>query len=333
MKGHAKNLAIIVGATPCVTQTRSPSPAEGGPFIKLRHLRNLWFIFYILSLLPISLTGCVRQPINAGNNKITIVASIAPLAYFAERVGGDRVSVELVVPPGSSAHTFEPKPEQLRALSNAKLLVLNGLGLELWADDLIGAAHNPKLIVVKTAEGLPIIRAPGHEHDEFGNPHVWLDPLDAIHQVEKIRDALIEADPTGADAYRQNTDQLVADLHQLDDEIRTAVATFKSKDIISQHAAWAYFAKRYGLVEAAVIETTPGREPSPGEIATIVQTVKKTRARAVFAEPQLSQKAARVIAAETGAQVLLLNPQGIPPNYDYLATMRYNLAEMKKGLG
>ncbi len=261
-----------------------------------------------------------------------VVASIAPLAYFSQRVGGDRVEVKLVVPPGSSAHTFEPKPEQLRALSSAKLLVLNSLGLELWADDLIGAAHNPDLIVVKTAEGLPIIRATEHEHDGFGNPHVWLDPLNAIYQVEKIRDALIEADRAGAEAYRRNSDLLVEDLHKLDAEIRATVATFKSKDIISQHAAWAYFAKRYGLVEAAVIETTPGREPSPGEIAAIVQTVKKTHAHAVFAEPQLSQKAARVIAAETGVQVFLLNPQGIPPDYDYLATMRYNLAQMKKGL-
>ena len=301
-------------------------------------MRGCRISLYALALalaLAVSAAGCGRgrgAP-KSEVGKVMVVASIAPLGYFARRVGGDRVEVEMLVPPGSSPHTFEPKPEQLRALSKAKVLVLNGVGLELWADDLIGAARNPDLKVVKTADGLDILRASGHGQEQFGNPHVWLDPIDAIRQVEKIRDALIEADPAGADTYHGNADSLVADLRKLDAEIKAAVATFRSKDFVSQHAAWAYFARRYGLVEAAVVETTPGREPSPGEIADIVQTVKRTGARAVFAEPQLSQKAAQVIAAETGAKVLLVNPLGIPPDYDYLETMRYNLAELKKGLG
>lgn len=289
----------------------------------------------LLLALSLLASGCARQrpPSEQDDGKVTVVASIAPLAYFAQRVGGDQVHVEMLIPPGYSPHTFELKPEQMRLLSRAKLLVLNGIGLELWADDLVGAASYPELKVVKTAEGLALINLSGHEHDHSGNPHVWLDPIYAIYQVEKIKNALIEVDPAGAEGYQLNSQALIADLRNLDAEIKATVADFKFKRFISQHAAWTYFAKRYGLVEAAVIETKPGREPSPGEIADIIQTIKKTGARAVFAEPQLSQKAALAIASETNAEVVLINPLGRPPDYDYLATMRYNLAQMKEGLG
>jgi len=287
-------------------------------------------IFGAVALLVLG--GCHGKPASSGAapSKLTVMASIAPLADFARNVGGDLVDVQMVVPPGASPHTFEPNPAQLRALSDARVFVMNGIGLEPWADDLVQGAHNPNLIVVRTGEGLPIIG--GGEHGT-GNPHVWLDPIDAMHQVEKIRDALIEADPGHADEYRHNADAYLPKLKDLDAEIRAAVATFHTKDFIAQHAAWVYFAKRYGLNEAGVIEPAPGRETSPASIAAVVDTVRRTHAKAIFAEPQLSRKAADVIAAETGVKVLLLNPLGSPPDYSYLATMRQNLATMKEALG
>ncbi len=260
-----------------------------------------------------------------------MVASIAPLAYFARRVGGDRVEVQMLIPPGSNPHTFEPKPADLESLSKAKLLVLNGISLEYWADAMVNAAHNLNLKVIVTADGLPILR--GDEHGETGNPHVWLDPINAVHQVGKIRDALIEVDPDGSDLYRANANKLIEDLNALDAEIRAAVATFPSKSFAAQHATWDYFAKRYRLHEAAVIETTPGMEPSPRDIAGIVETIRRDHIGAVFAEPELSPKAAQAVASEAGIKLLVLNPLGLPPDYDYLKTMRYNLALMKKGLG
>jgi len=258
------------------------------------------------------------------------MASIAPLADFTRNVGGDLVDVQMVVPPGASPHTFEPTPAQLRALSSARVLVLNGIGLEPWSENLIGGANNPNLIVVRTADGLPVIAGGDHA---TGNPHVWLDPVDAMHQVEKIRDALIEADAPHAADYRRNTDTYLAKLRALDADIRTAAAGFHTRDFVAQHAAWVYFAKRYGLNEVGVIEIAPGREPSPSQIAAIVDTVRRTHAKAIFAEPQLSQKAADVVASETGVKVLLLNPLGSPPDYSYLTMMRQNLATMKEAMG
>jgi zinc transport system substrate-binding protein len=259
-----------------------------------------------------------------------VVASILPLADFVRQVGGDRVSVETLVPPGASPHTYELTPAQLRAVSQGRVLVLNGIGLEYWADGMISAAENPDLIVVTTSDGLDILA--GEVRESSGNPHVWLSPLNAIHQVEAIRDALVQADPAGADAYRDNADRYIAELWALDREIRQAVGAFSSREFIAFHAAWVYFARDYGLEQAAVVESRPGQEPSPEEIAAIVETARRIGARAIFAEPQFSAKAAEVIAEESGARVLFLNPLGLPPDYRYLDLMRYNLAEISRAL-
>jgi ABC-type Zn uptake system ZnuABC Zn-binding protein ZnuA len=261
---------------------------------------------------------------------LVVAASILPLADFARQVGGDRVTVSALVPPGASPHTYEPTPAQLVLLSRAQVLVLNGVGLEFWADKVIAAAHNPRLIVVRAAAGLPILA--GQPDEPGGNPHVWLSPRDAIHQVEAIRDALIRADSAGAPLYRANAERYVAELTALDAEVRDTVATFRSRAFIAFHPAWAYFARDYGLTQAAVIETSPGREPSPAQIAHIIRTAKAIGARAIFAEPQYPTKAAQVIADETGATVLLLDSLGRAPTYEYLPTMRYDLAQMARAL-
>lgn len=264
------------------------------------------------------------------DSRLPVVASILPLADFARQVGRDRVRVETLVPPGASPHTYELTPAQLRAVSQGRVLVLNGIGLEYWADEMISAADNPDLIVVTTSDGLDILADDVRESS--GNPHVWLSPLNAIHQVEAIRDALLEADPAGADAYRANADKYIAELQVLDREIRQAVAAFSSREFIASHAAWVYFARDYGLEQVAVVESRPGQEPSLQNIAAIVETARRIGARAIFAEPQFSSKAAEVIAEESGAQVLFLNPLGLPPDFEYLDLMRCNLAEMSRAL-
>ena len=158
---------------------------------------------------------------------------------------------------------------------------------------------------------------------------MWLDPMCAMHQVEWIWQALTEADPAGDPTYDRNAREYGAQLAAVDREIAAAVAGFETRRFVAQHAVWSYFAKRYGLEEAGVVETTPGREPTPGEIAEIVRTVKETGVRAIFAERQLSQKAAEVIAAESGAKVVVLDPLGS----DYLAMTRENMEKMAEGLG
>jgi len=261
---------------------------------------------------------------------MAVAASIAPLADFARQVGGDRVKVDLLVPPGSNPHTYQVQPDQMTMLSKASVLVLNGVGLEFWAANVIDAANNPKLIVVRTADGLDIV---GHEeHGAAGNPHVWLDPIDAIHQVGTIRDAFVKADPSRAAYYRTNAARYVARLKALDAHIRSQVAGFKSRSFVSFHPTWVYFARRYGLTEAAAIEPSPGKEPSPQDVRRAIDTATKLRAKAIFAEPQMSRKAAQVVAEEAGAKVVLLDAFGKPPSYDYIRTMRANIRAMTEAM-
>ncbi len=290
----------------------------------------------ILVVLFLGLAWGCGPPTTENHGRLPVLASILPLADFVRQVGGDRVTVEVLVPPGASPHTYEPTPAQLRALGRARLLVLNGAGLEFWADKLVGAAGNPHLLVVRTAEGLDLVTDEEHaDHghpDGAGNPHVWLSPLCAMHQVENIRDALAAADPENADYYRANAERYLAELRALDSEMRARIGALSRRKFVALHGAWVYLARDYGLEQAAVVEKIPGQEPSPADVAAIVRTVKAAGAGAVFAEPQLSSKAAEAIAAEAGVPVLFLNPLGVPPDYRYLDTMRHNLAQLERAL-
>lgn len=286
----------------------------------------LWFI-----LIAVAACGAEAEPPITAPGRIRVAASIAPLADFAQQVGGDYVQVVTLVPSGASPHTYELTPAQAEQAARANVLVLNGVGLEYWADKLVQSAGNPNLIVVDTSQGIEIMA--GEAAEAGGNPHIWLDPQNAIVQVEHIRDALLRVDPAHADDYRANTKRYNAELWELDREISNEIATWSSRQFIAFHPAWIYFAHRYGLEQAAVIERSPGREPSPAEVARIVETARRIEAKAIFAEPQFSAKAAQTIAEESGAHVLFLDPLGSSlDDPRYLSLMRSNLAQMAQAL-
>jgi len=291
--------------------------------------RSIWIAITLVLLIAVG-CGRVTKP---SKGKMIVAASIAPLYDFSRQVGGSLVDVKLLVPPGASPHTYQIEPAQMKVLSRASVLVLNGVGLEYWADKVVDAAGNPRLMVVRTAEGLPIIGKGKDPHHPGGNPHVWLNPRMAIHQVEAIRDTFAKADPAHSKTYAENAERFIQKLRALDEEIRKRVKTFKSRSFIAFHPAWIYFAKEYGLDQTAVIEESPGKEPSPSYLKKIIEKAKKLKIKVVFAEPQLSPKAAQVIAEELGAEVLILDPLGQPPDYSYIKTMRRNLDQMAKGLG
>jgi len=302
-----------------------------------------------LLMATFSLGGCGGTPV-PGADKVKVAVSIAPLADLAQQVGGEHVTVTTLVPPAASPHTYEPTPAQVKEVADANVMVLIGLGFEFWAEDIIESAANPDLIVIHTSEGIEVIHDE-HEHEghEVGNPHVWLNPRNAMVQVRHLRDVLIEADPAHQAEYEANAEATLAHLEALDEEITAQIATWSHREFIAFHPSWVYFAQRYGLTQAAVVERTPGKEPSPAELAEIIETARRIGAKAIFAEPQFSPKAAETIAAESGAQVLFLNPLGgalrqaqdgaLQQAQDeaegptsYLEMMRYNVAQMEKAM-
>ncbi len=304
---------------------------EGGKEETLMPKRRASQGILLLISLALALSACGGTAESGKQNgRLRVVASITPLADFARQVGGNRVQVEVLVPAGASPHTYELTPAQLKAVTRARVLILNGVGLEFWADKVISSADNPNLMVVTASDGIKILA--GDEDSPGGNPHTWLSPLKAMFQVEKIRDAFAKADPAGAEVYRRNADKYLQELRALDQEIRREVAGFSSRRFIAFHAAWSYFAADYGLEEAGVVESRPGQEPSPAEIADIIRKAREIKARAIFAEPQFSSKAAETIADETGIRVLMLNPLGRPPDYGYIDMMRFNLSQISLAL-
>jgi zinc transport system substrate-binding protein len=162
---------------------------------------------------------------------------------------------------------------------------------------------------------------------------VWLNPLNAVSQVELIRDALMEADPQQAAAYNERTAQTVENLQALDREIEEEIEGWSQKTFIAFHPAWVYFAERYGLQQAAAVEETPGHEASVHEMTEIIEEARRIGARAIFAEPQLPAGEAETIAEESGAQVLVLDPLGgtAAPD-DYIGLIRYNVQTMAQGM-
>ncbi len=278
-------------------------------------------LFVLLSTLSVVL-GC------RGNQKdgVLVAVSINPLVSLASAVGGDRVEVARLVPPGASPHTYEPTPSQVVMIGRADLVVLVGLGFEFWAEDLLSATRpgNGERLVVYLSETVEPID---------GNPHIWLDPVSAISQVELIRDALVEVDPEGASVYAENAARYISELQDLDRELVSEIGTWSQRSFVAFHPAWVYFARRYGLVQAAVVEETPGREPSPAELAGIIDTARRIGARAVFAEPQLPPGVAETLAEESGARVLFLDPLGgSEAPSDYLELIRYNVRTMAEAM-
>lgn len=289
--------------------------------------------------------------------KLQVIASIFPIADMARQVGGNDVEVTTVVPAGASPHTFEMKPSLIKTFTSAKVFLMIGAGLEFWADQLVQSSGQ-KLKPVVLSDGMALIRSADPHHDDSvkevpltpksahtehahshdlhtGNPHIWLDPHLAKTMVTRILEALSIADPAHALAYESRAKAYLGELDALDKGISDTVNQFKTRQVISFHPSWDYFAARYGLTLAGVIEKTPGRNPTPREIAGIVSSIKAYHIRAVFAEPQFSPKVADVIANEAGVKVLILDPLGgetLPGRNTYIGLMTYNLQIMKEAM-
>lgn len=297
-----------------------------------RQAKGFWGLILLLLtlvvLIPPRAWG-VQAP-----GKIIVVASIIPLGDFCQNLGRERVQVEVLVPPGASPHIFEPPPSVIGTVKQAQVLVYVGAGLDPWVKRLLDSRAPGNLVVVEAVQAIALLsQGDSHPHEQ-GNPHVWLDPVLAKSICQDIAQALITTDPSHRQYYEANLINYLHRLEELHKDIKNTVASFSHRQYVCFHPAFTYFAQRYNLQEVGVIETAPGREPSPRQIRNIIDAIHRYKMRAIFAEAQLSPRLAQVIAREAGVQVLLLDPLGGRPPYgtDYLALMRYNLSIMAQAL-
>lgn len=295
---------------------------------------------FVVALLA-AVCGCVTSTPSA---RMKVSATIVPLADFCRNVGGDLVEVQTLIPPGASAHVFEPTASQFVFVSQSKVFVMNGLQLESWAAGVIKKVGAPGTVVVVTADAVPrskLIKAGAYSGEQGTpgapfDPHIWLDPTIAMYQVRAIRDGFIKADPAHAAAYTANAAAYNAKLAALDKEMIARTSTFTKRDFVALHPGWTYFSRRYGIQQAGAVQEFPEQEPSGKQISDLVKKVEALHIKVIFAEPQISPKAAEVLASEIpGMKVLFLDPLGDPAKPEvssYIKMMQHNVNVMAEAL-
>ncbi len=263
--------------------------------------------------------GCIDQSEpQIDDGRTVIIVSILPQADFVEHVGGDKVEVIVMIPPGANPATYEPTASQLKAVSSAAMYVKVGSGLpfeEVWLDKICSA--NPDMIIIDTSEGINLIQ---------GDPHIWLSPRSAMVQVENIYKGLVAMDPENSEYYYRNKEQYINDLEVLDTDITESLSGFDGRNFMVFHPSWGYFSRDYDLTMIAV--EIEGKEPSAGDMARLVETAKENNIKIIFVQPQFSTKSAEVIAKEIGGSVVAVDP--LPQ--DYITNLRIVSNTFAQGL-
>jgi zinc transport system substrate-binding protein len=267
----------------------------------------------MLAILAISL-----GPKAEATDKIGVVVTILPQAEFAQSVGGDKVTVTVMVPPGQDPHTHAPTISQLVAVKQAELYAEVGSGIDFelsYMNSIVEANRN--MLVVDCSKGVELIE---------DDPHIWLSPRNAKIMVENICDGLIQVDPQDRDYYIQNENEYLAKLDKLDADISGNLTCITNRWFIVFHPAWAYFARDYNLTQLAI--EIEGKSPSPKDIADVVQEAKEHSIKVVFASPEFDVKSAQTIAEAIGGRVALIDPLA----RDYIDNMYQVLSELVQGM-
>ena len=250
--------------------------------------------------------------------KVTVFVSIPPQKYFLQQIGKQRVDVQVMVQPGASPATYEPKPRQMAALSRAHIYFAIGVPFEkTWLKKIVAA--NPDLHVVHTDDGIQKIpMAANHtesephrdnnHQDHHGqlDPHIWLSPALVMTQARTILNALIEIDPDHGAIYEANTKVFVSKLADLDADLKKNFADKQGLQFMVFHPSWGYFARDYGLRQVPV--EIEGKDPKPTQLKALIEHAKKKHINIIFAQPQFSSRSAELVAKEIGGRVIFADP-------------------------
>jgi zinc/manganese transport system substrate-binding protein len=265
--------------------------------------------------------------------RLNVVASFSILGDFVRNVGGDRVNVTTLVGPNADVHVYTPAPQDAKRVADAKLVFVNGLGLEGWLPRLVQSAGGKAGVAVASNGIAPLKRGSN------ADPHAWQAVANAKIYVANIRDALSTADPADAEVFRANAARYLGELDALDDEVKAAIAKIppERRKVISTHDAFSYFAQAYGIQFIAVLGVSTESEPSARDLADIISEIKREKIPAVFLENMTDDRLIGRIAAETGAKVggtlfsdALAGEKGDSPTY--IAMVRHNIRALTSAL-
>lgn len=295
-------------------------------------------LFTAVLAVSLLLGGCGVEP-SVQNDKITVCTSFNAMYQFAEYIAGDKANVECLMPSGAEPHDWEPSATDIVKLENADVFVYSSDNMESWAKKVINSVENEELTCVETQEGTEEIsnethlnEKPGHIHSENGDPHIWLNPQNAIVQMQNITDALCSADADNTEFYKANMLNVKKRLEELDAKYKKALTGIKNNKIIVSHEAYGYLCKAYGLEQIGIKGIMAENEPSPAKMAEIVKLAKENNIKYVFAESEENTKFASIVADEINGEVLILNPFE-NSSEDYFTVMENNLTALQKALG
>ena len=282
----------------------------------------------------------------AGSKGLRVVTTFLPITLFTRAVAGDCAQVTALIASNAGPHDFQAKPGDLAALRQAKVLVKNGLEVEAFLSKLVVSAENPALITIDSSRGVATLDSVeeaghhrGHAHDHGAvNPHIWLDPLRAVQQVETIRDGLVKADPSCAEGYKRNAEAYTTQLKALNAEIAGQLKPYRGKSFVAFHDFAPYFAERYGLTANYLVDV-PELNPSPADLQRVALEVKKSQLKALLSEPQEGNRSFNALASDLGVTISVFDPMETATEEEsrhpltYVRVMRRNVAELRRAFG
>ncbi len=289
-------------------------------------LFSIILMLLLMVILAVSIISCEQG--EAVGGKVGVVVTILPQAEFVENVGGEKLNITVMVPPGANIHIYEPTPAQMAALAEAEMYVKVGSGIEfelVWMDKLL--AVNEDVLVVDCSQGIKLQemvvdpeQEKEHREGEVNHggmdPHIWMSPLNAQIMVSNICDGLIQVDPDNQTYYQQNRDAYLQKLAELDQDIRYSLSGLTNRGFMVYHPAFGYFASEYNLVMMSIEEE--GKEPTAAGLAHLIEQAKEQSIKVIFTEPQFNPQSAEVIAEEIGGRVVFIDSLA----RDYIANLR-----------
>jgi zinc transport system substrate-binding protein len=293
-----------------------------------------FFLAGLTCIFAISINAIARAQ---NNSSPKIVTTFLPIHLFTKAVVGDTGQVDILISPGTEVHDYQATPKDIKTLTQADVLVENGLGIEEFLESLVANAGNSQLQQINSSEGIKVIKSEEHsEHEEEheherGNPHVWLDPVLAQQQVGNIRDRLIAINPDNADNYRTNGSAYIQQLKQLDSEFKQRLTPLKGCNFITFHDAFPYLAQRYGLKQEAIVEI-PEDSITPQDIQRVQQAAEQYQVKALLTEPGIEDKRIQQISSDLNLPLAEINPLEsgeTDPQY-YFQVMRGNLEALER---
>lgn len=304
-------------------------------------IKNSKFLFIAMICISIILSGCSSNK-EKNNGGLKIVTSFYPIYSMVKEVSGDLNDVRMIQ-SSSGIHSFEPSTNDIAAIYNADVFFYHSHTLESWAGKLDSNLKNSKVKVVEASEGMKLDRVPGLEDvkveegiDEktLYDPHTWLDPEKVAEEVKIIKNKLSNIDPKNKETYEKNAEEIINKSKKLTEKYKPIFEKAKQKTFVTQHTAFSYLAKRFGLRQLGIAGISPEQEPSPRQLTEIEDFVKQYNVKTIFVESNASSKVSETLVKSTGVTLKELNPLEADPKNDntYLENLENNLEILSKDL-